>query len=88
MNRLIFAGLAIWMAQLSASAQGSNTCMSPAQVERDRCTRQAADDNVASGQCLERYLTEMERCSKTAFSRDPAAPPVQADPATEPGINR
>jgi hypothetical protein len=69
-KRFILAGLAICTAQLSAFAQESTTCMSPAQVERDRCTREAADDNIAAAKCLERYLIEIERCSKApAFSR-------------------
>ena len=71
-RRLVLAGLAICIAQ-SAFAQESHTCMSPAQVERDRCTRESTGDDVATGKCLERYLAEMERCSKApAFSRDPA----------------
>lgn len=88
MNRLILAGLAICIAQLSAFAQESSTCMSPAQVERDRCAREAVGDTVASGRCMDRYLNEMDRCSKVpTFSRDSAAVPQRATPTVQPQIN-
>jgi hypothetical protein len=87
MTRFMLAGLIICIAPLSAFAQETNTCMTPAQVERDRCTRAEAGDNVASRRCMERYLDEMERCSKApAFSRDRAEPSIRVDPMTKPQV--
>jgi hypothetical protein len=82
-RRLILAGLVICITQ-SAFAQESGTCMSPAQVERDRCTRESVGDDVAIGKCLERYLIEIERCSKAPpFSRDSADPARQQASGSE-----
>ena len=85
MKRLILASLVIWLMTDPALAQGS--CRSGAQMQRDQCTRQAGANNARSRQCLDNYLTALDRCEEGGYDPvNPPAPRGRADPLNPPTV--
>jgi hypothetical protein len=69
MKQLMLIGFALSFAASAAFAQDRLGCTSSAQLQRDRCNRQAAGDNTDSRGCMSQYLSDVQRCQN-----NPAAP--------------